>query len=136
MRVWGVSGMVVAILAGVTLGGAARAEVPVEVSTIDGTQVTIHLHDFLSAQELGVLRLVGGNSQMLQAFMQGATGYGAMALSPDDGYIRGGLPSGSASARMGLADAQAAAAAALEACNAARTGAAECVVVLELGPAG
>lgn len=136
MRVWGVSGMVVAMLAGVTLAGAARAEVPVEVTIIDGTQVTIHLHDFLSQQELGVFRLIGSNSQMLQAFMQGATGYGAMALSPDDGYIRGGLPSGSASARMGLADAQAAAAAALETCNAARTGAAECVVVLELGPAG
>lgn len=136
MRVWGVSGMVVAMLAGVTLAGAARAEVPVEVTIIDGTQVTIHLHDFLSEQEMGVFRLIGSNSQMLQAFMQGATGYGAMALSPDDGYIRGGLPSGSASARMGLADAQAAAASALEMCNAARTGAAECVVVLELGPAG
>ncbi len=136
MRVWGVSGLVVAALAGAMISGAARAEVPVEVSTIDGYQVTIHLHDFLTEQELGVFRLIGSNSQMLQAFLQGGTGFGAMALSPDDGYIRGGLPSGSASARMGLADAQAAAASALETCNAARTGAAECVVVLELGPAG
>lgn len=136
MRVWGISAVLVAGLSGLVVSGAALAEVPVEVTGLDGYSVTLHLHDFLTEQELGVLRLVGSNTMMLQAFLTGTSGYGALALSPDDGYIRDGLPAASASARMGLADAQAAAAAALEACNAARSGTAECVLVLEVAPAG
>lgn len=129
MRVLGFA-MVAAVLA----GGAAFAEVPVEVSKIDGAKVTFYVHPFLDDSELATLRLVATQSQALKLFVPSDKGFAAIALSPDDGFIKNGKPAASASAVAELPDAAAAAAKALELCNAARKGAAECVIVMEISP--
>ncbi len=118
--------------------GMAQAQdaVPTEVSTLDGATVTVHLHPFLSEQEVGLLRLVATNPDALAVFVPNRDGFAAMAVSPDDGFIRDGVPVASAVALSALPDAATAAADAIAGCEAKRSGTAPCVVVLDISPAG
>lgn len=129
MRILRLAGMAAALA-----GSAAFAEVPVEVSKIDGAKVTFYVQPFLDAGELATLRLVATQSQALKLFVPSDKGYAAIALSPDDGFIKNGKPAASASAVAELPDAATAAAKALEMCNAARKGPADCVIVMEISP--
>jgi hypothetical protein len=129
-----------AILAGmcaVCLGAgfAVAQDVPVELATLGTSQVTLHAHGFLTEEELTVLRLVTKDATALALFVPADDGFAAMAASPDDGFIRAGVPVSSAVALSGLSDAAAAQTAALAACDAARSGTAPCVLVLEIAPA-
>jgi hypothetical protein len=128
------------MLAGVAAWGLAASgvfaqDVPVEVTTLGTSQVTLHLHGFLAEDELTVLRLVAKDTNALALFVPEGEGFAAMAASPDDGFIRDGAPVASAVALSGLADADTAKADALAACEAARKGEAGCVLVLEVAPA-
>jgi hypothetical protein len=133
----------VAVLVGGAIGAifgtsrAALAETAVasEVATLGASVVTLYVHDFLTPEELTTLRLVATNDQALRLFVPNRKGYAAIAVSPEDGFIRDGAPVASAKALAELADAKAADKAALDACNAARQGKADCVVVLEVAPA-
>ena len=120
-------------LAVVLAGGAMAQDVPVEVAVLKGQKITLHVHSFLSDEELVMLRLVQTNRQALQLFVTSG-GFSAIAVSPDDGFVRGGGLVPSAIAMGDLPDAGAAAEAALKGCDAARKGSAPCVVVLEVGP--
>ena len=113
----------------------ALAEVATEVSRINGAKVTFYVHPFLDETELATLRLVATTEQALSLFVPSKTGCAAIALSPDDGFIKAGKPAASASAVAELPDAAQAATKALEMCNAARSGAADCVIVMEISPA-
>lgn len=119
----------------VATGAAAQDGVATEVTTLGASQVTLHLHDFLGEDELTVLRLVAKDANALALFVPAGEGFAAMAASPDDGFIRDGAPVSSAVALSGLADAATAQTDALAACEAARKGAAACVLVLEIAPA-
>lgn len=121
-------------LAAVLVSTAALAEVPVEESKIDGSKVIFYVHPFLDESEIATLRLVATQSEALQLFVPSRKGYAAIALSPDDGFIKNGKPAASASAVAELPDAASAATKALELCNAARKGTAECVIVMEISP--
>ena len=127
-----------ALLAAATCGVSA-GPVPTESMRLGEARVTLHVHPFLTPQELTALRLVMTNEEALAVFLPPAKGkagrHAAMAVSPDEGFIRDGAPVGSAVALSGLDDAAAAAAAALAACEAARKAAAPCVLVLEVAPA-
>jgi hypothetical protein len=106
-----------------------------EVTTLGASTVTLHLWDFLSEEELTVLRLVATDTNALALFVPDAAGFSALAASPEDGFIRDGAPVASAIALSGLPDAEAARTAALTDCAAKKAGAADCVVVLEVAPA-
>lgn len=121
-------------LAAVLAGGAMAQVVPVEVVKLKGQTITLHVHPFLTEEELKMLRLVQTNKQALQLFVTSA-GFSAIAVSPGEGFVRDGGLVPSAIAMGDLPDAAAAAAAALEGCDAARKVADPCVVVLEVGPA-
>jgi hypothetical protein len=116
---------------------AAHAEepTPTEVTTLGASTVTLTLWGFLSEEELTVLRLVATDANALALFVPDAAGFSALAASPDEGFIRGGVPVASAIALSGLPDAETARAAALADCAAKKVGAADCVVVLEVAPA-
>ncbi len=114
----------------------AKDAVPTEVSTPGTATITLHLHGFLSAEELQLLRLVAANTDALLVFVPGSDGYAGLAVSPDDGFIRDGVPVASAVAISGLPDAETAQRQALAACDAARGGTAPCVIVLQISPAG
>jgi hypothetical protein len=119
---------------------AAGADVKRESATLAGRQVTLHLHTFLTDEERATLRLVMTNAQALAVFAPAgasANSYTALALSPDEGFTRDGAPVGSAQALSGLAAPTEARAAAEAECNRRRAkGAAPCVTVLEVAPAG
>jgi hypothetical protein len=119
----------------IPLAVVAQDAVPTEVSTLDGATVTVHLHPFLSEQEVGLLRLVAANSDALAVFVPDPSGFAAMAVSPDDGFVRDGVPVASAVALSAMPDAATAAAEAIAGCEAKRSGAAACVVVLDISPA-
>ncbi|WP_146036492.1 hypothetical protein [Pseudotabrizicola formosa] len=127
------------ILAGglVVAGMMAQAQVPVpvEAGVNAGSAVNLHLHPFLTAEELATLRLVATNEQALALFVTSRAGHAALAVSPQDGFVRNGAPVPSAVALGDLPDAAAARAAALAACDQARVGQEPCVVVLEVSPA-
>jgi hypothetical protein len=126
-------------LAGGVLGGAVLAQdVPVEVSVLDASEVSLHLYPFLKTDELATLRLVATNRDALSVFVpaKDASRFAALALSPADGFLQDGAPAATAVALSDFPDAQAAATAALGACDTKRDPAtAPCVVVLEVGPA-
>jgi hypothetical protein len=117
-------------------GGVAAAETPeVKTAELDGHMVSFHLWPFLTEEETGTLDLVLVNQAALELFVPpGASGHAAMAVSPDDGFIRDGALVASATAIAGMVSGEEAAAAAREACDAARKGASPCVVVLEVAP--
>ncbi len=126
-----VAGLVLAL----GLAGPALAEVPVETAKLKGQAITLHVHPFLTEQELQTLRLVMTNRQALELFIT-SKGFSAIAVAPGEGFIRDNAPVKSAVAIGDFASAEEAAAAALAGCDAARKGGEACVVVLEVGPAG
>lgn len=126
--------MAAALLAG-WAGMAAAEAPPAETAEIGAARVTVHGWEFLSAEEMAALKLVLVNEEALKLFVpEGQGGHAAMAMSPDDGFIREGALVPSAVAIAGVASAEEAATAAVAACEAARKGTAACVVVLEVAP--
>lgn len=132
--------MRVAVFAGMAALAAAlpvMAETVAVETKINGTsEVALHLHPFLSAEELAMLRLVQTNDQALAIFVPGKAGFAAMAVSPDDGFLKNGQPVASAIALADLPDAATAEKEALAACDAARKGKKSCVLVLTVAPGG
>ncbi|MFN4153618.1 MAG: hypothetical protein ACK4HF_03100 [Paracoccaceae bacterium] len=123
------------VACGLMLAGMAQAQtVPVETGVNGGSEVSLHLHPFLTPEELATLRLVASNDQALSLFVTSRTGHAALAVSPDEGFVRDGSPVPSAIALGDLPDAQAARTAALAACDKARKARLSCVVVLEVAP--
>lgn len=116
------------------LAQAAPATAGTEHFELEGARITLHLHDFLTDEELDTLRIVGTVPQALMLFMGNADGHGAIAVAPDEGFIRDGAPVESAAALAELPDARAAATAARDQCDRQRTTAQPCVVVLEIAP--
>jgi len=125
-------GSVVLLCAG---QAAAQTAIATEQSTLGRAAITLHLHPFLTEEELVTLRLVATNEQALSLFVLGTAGYAALAVSPEDGFVRDGALVASAVARADLPDAQAASKAAQADCDAVRRGPTPCVVVLEVAPA-
>ena len=126
-----------AIFAGLALAGMAGAEaVPFERAELGASEVTLYLHDFLTEEELTTLRLVMTNTEALAIFVPaGKTdGFAALAVSPDDGLIRDGKPVPSAVALADFDHPDTAEIEAKKACDAAKKGAAPCVLVLAVGP--
>lgn len=118
------------------MGGIAAAQdVLTEVATLGGSTVTLHVHGFLSEQELATLRVIGTNEEALKLFVVSDKGHAAIAVSPEDGFIRDGAPVASAIAVADLPDTETAKADALAACDAARNGASPCVILLQVSPA-
>jgi hypothetical protein len=128
MRIAGILGIIL------MAGQATAADVPVETATLGKAEVTLHVHPFLSDEELVALRLVLTNEDALALFVPGKGGHAALAVSPDDGFIRDGALVKSAVALAEMADAAAASVGALTACEAAKAGKAACVVVLNVAP--
>jgi hypothetical protein len=114
---------------------ALSQSVPTEVSRLGGQQVTLHLHPFLTADELAMLRVVASNDQALAVFITTPGRHAAMALAPDEGFVRGGQPVTSAFAISDLQTPEDARTGALEGCERARRAGPACVVVLEVAPA-
>jgi hypothetical protein len=100
------------------------------------TAITLHLHPFLTEEEVTILRLVGESPDALALFVPAGSGpgFGAIALAPADGFLRDGMPVDSAAAVADLPDAAQARETALAECNSARSGGASCVVVLDIAP--
>lgn len=114
---------------------AAQAQtVPVETGVNGGSAVNLHLHPFLTPDELTTLRLVASNDQALSLFVTSRTGHAALAVSPEEGFVREGSAVPSAVALGDLPDAEAARTAALAACDSVRKAKTPCVVVLEVAP--
>ena len=127
-----VTGIAAAVIALSAIG--AQAQVATEVTTMGDFTITLHLHDFLTADDLTVLRLVAKDQNALAMFVPEQGGFAALAASPDDGFTKDGAPVASASALGGLADAAAAVSAAMTACQVATTAKAACVILLEVAP--
>ena len=128
-----------AILAALVLGGtggdmAHAGAVQFETAEIGKSEVRLYLHDFLTEEELTTLRLVMSNPDALQVFTQGKDGFTALAVSPDEGFIRDMKPVESAKALADFPSAEEVEAAVLKDCNAARKGKADCVLVLTVAP--
>ena len=128
MRMIGILGAIV------IAGQAFAAGVTEETGSLGKADVTLQVHPFLTKEELVALRLVLTNEEALALFVPGKGGHAALAVSPDDGFIRDGALVKSAVALAEMPDAVAAKEGALAACNAARVGKAECVVVLSVAP--
>lgn len=125
-------------LTGLMLAGPVFAsDVPVEVSKLDGSRITLHIYPFLKPNELQTLRLVATNRQALQVFVPSdKTHYSALALAPEDGFLKDGVPTDTAVALGDFPDAATAAAKTKAACDAKRAKKGKsCVTVLEIGPA-
>ncbi|MGY6633308.1 MAG: hypothetical protein ACXIU8_06135 [Alkalilacustris sp.] len=123
------------VLAATLAGGLwTAAAAQVQQFRHDGAEVTLHLHDFLSAEDRALLEVVASTPEGLAVLLGDGGGHAAIALAPADGMMRDGRPSASASAVGQLPDAAAARTRALDTCNAARSGGAACVVVLEVAP--
>jgi hypothetical protein len=121
----------------VLAAGVARAEdVAVEEATLGKNAVKLHVQPFLTEEELMTLRLVLSNEQALQVFITAGDGadqgFAAMAVNPDEGFIRDGQPVKSAMALAGLKTAKEASEAAVTACQEASKAKAACVLVLEV----
>jgi len=116
------------------VGVAGAQEVPVEQNTLAGQQITLHVYPFLQKDDLKTLRAVAKNEPLLQMFVT-APGFAAIAVAPNEGFLKDGVPAPSAIAMSGLPDAAAAGEAALKGCEDKRKGGDACVVVFEAGPA-
>jgi len=113
---------------------ASAQTVTTEVQRLGKSQVTLHLHPFLTAEELATLRVVATNEQALALFVTRPGRHSAIAVAPGEGFIRNGTPVASATALSDLRDAETARTDAVTACTAARTKGPDCVVVLEVAP--
>lgn len=127
MRVLVVSAL--ALFAGIP---AMAEDVPVETMELGKSAVTLHVHSFLTEEELKTLRLVGSNKDALALFVPEGGGHAAIAVAPEEGFVRNGVPVASAVAVAKLPDAETAQKDALAGCDAARTTESVCVVVLEV----
>lgn len=107
-------------------------DVPVESMELGKSAVTLHVHPFLTEEELKTLRLVGSNEDALALFVPEGGGHAAIAVAPEEGFVRNGVPVASAVAVARLPDAETAQKDALAGCDAARTTKSVCVVVLEV----
>ena len=124
--------MTAAILAGALAAGTAQAEVVVETTTDKGVTVTLTLHPFLTDAEVATLRVVATNADARALFIPQGKGFAALAVAPDEGFVRNSVPVESATAIGGAADAAAAEAEARADCDRKRKGGAACVTVLEV----
>ena len=121
------------VVATVAFAGASLAQqATVESYQLDGVEVQVIVHPFLTEEEVATLRLVGQNRDALGLFIAEGTGYSALAIAPDEGFIRNGVPIASAMALSGLETAEAARQAATQACDEARQGGQPCAIVLEV----
>jgi hypothetical protein len=111
---------------------AAADTVPVETATADGVEVRLHLHPFLTPEELATLRLVATNAEARAIFVPTGAGFAALAVAPAEGFVRDALPVDSAVAVGGAATAEGAAKDAREGCDARRKADTPCVLVLEV----
>lgn len=111
---------------------ATAGDVPVERMELGKSAVTLHVHPFLTEEELRTLRLVGSNRDALALFVPEGGGHAAIAVAPEEGFVRNGVPVASAVAVARLPDAEAAQKEALAGCDAARTTKSACVIVLEV----
>lgn len=116
------------------IASSASAEVATESSQIGDFAITLHLHEFLTADDLATLRIVATDKNALALFVPEGGGFAALAASPEDGFTKDGMPATSATALSGLPDAANAAAEAITACQAASTSKAPCVILLEVAP--
>lgn len=124
--------LALSVVIGLAASAAVAEEVPVETTEVDGTVVRLHVHGFLKEDELEVLRLVATNADARGVFVPEGAGFAAVAVAPEEGFVRKGQPVPSATAVAGAETPEAAAAQATEACNAARERGPDCVVVLEV----
>lgn len=116
------------------VGQAIAQQAPAELYQLDGVEISVMTHAFLSDEEMMTLRLVGQNRDALALFVPEGPGYAALAIAPDEGFVREGVPVDSAIAISGVLDIETARASALEACDAARQTAQDCVIALEVAP--
>jgi len=133
---WGF-GMRAALL-GAALCGAmaapATADVAMETATLGDYTIQLNLHPFLTEEDLSILRLVSSDMQYLSLFVPQANGHSAMAASPDEGFVKDGVPVASAVALGGLDSAETAAKNAIDACQKAAKTKTPCVVILQVAP--
>ena len=134
----GFAAVLAAVLALGTAGTAFAQGEPVETADLGTSRITLHVHDFLSGDELAALRLVMVNADALALFVPAGSaeggGYAALAMAPDEGFIVDGAAVKSAVALAGLPDAATAEAEAVAGCDAQRVSVAPCVLVLEVAP--
>lgn len=126
-----------AMMAALLLSAApvTAADVPVEVAELADQRITLHVHPFLTPDELVTLRFAMTQPAGLALFVAEQGGHAALVMAPDEGFFNEGGLVPSATAMSGLPDAAAARAAALQVCNAARApDGPACVVVLEVAP--
>ena len=126
-------GMAAVLALGTAGMGFAQGD-PLETADLGTSRITLHVHDFLSGDELAALRLVMVNAEALALFVPEGGGYAALAMAPDEGFISEGVAVKSAVALAGLPDAATAEANAVAACDALRDSVAPCVLVLEIAP--
>jgi hypothetical protein len=112
--------------------GAARADLP-PLKTAETPDVTISIWTYLSLEdeEVALLNTFLGQPSLLQGWLP-LTGYGALAIAPDEGLWRQGARVPSAVAVGGMTSYEAASVAALAGCNALRQTAQPCLVVLQV----
>lgn len=112
----------------------ALGEVAVETTTLGDYTVQVYLHPFLTEEDLGILRLVSSDMQFLTMFVPQAKGHSALAASPEEGFVKDGVPVPSAAALGGLDSAETAAKNTIAACQNAAKAKAPCVVILQVSP--
>jgi hypothetical protein len=127
--------LVLAMITALLAIPAFAQDAAVETTEVEGTVVRLHVHDFLKADELQVLRLVATNADARGVFVPEGEGFAALAVAPREGFVRKGAPVPSATAVAGAETAEAAAAQATEACNGAKKRGPDCVIVLEVAAA-
>ena len=123
-------GLAAALALAGTMGTAQP--VPTETAELQGAQVTLHLHPFLTAEELATLRVVMTNTDALALFVPAGSGFAALAVAPREGFVRNGLPVESAQAIGGATSAELAASGARAACDGLKGRGPDCVTVLEV----
>lgn len=125
-----------ALIALSLLAAPAGAEepVPVETATLGKSTITLHLHPFLTQEELDLLRVIMTSKEAMALFVPGDKGFAAISVAPEDGFIRDGVPPASATALADFPDAETARADTLRICDAAKKTATPCAVILEIAP--
>jgi hypothetical protein len=111
-----------------------QAQVATETMTLGDFSITLHLQPFLTEDDLGILRMIATSADALALFVPDAKGFSAMAASPDEGFVTGGMPAASVMAMGGLADAPTAARDAIAGCQKAAQTPTPCALLLEIAP--
>lgn len=133
--IWAVRALATgAALAGWASFVPAYGQVAQEVTTLGEHSITLNLHPFLSEEDLTVLRFIATEPQALAMFITTEGGYAAIAVSPDEGFVKDGAPMPSVGALGGLPDAETAATNATAACQALAKTPTACEVVLQIAP--